>query len=200
MFSRIRSAFGSALLLTLLTSMTVFAKGNFYFLAVTGSGLKDEVRIIDLALTTDFFAFADFYRDKTEAPVDPGVGYEIIRYYLDGGAEIAFDKLHYYPETELVYYDGIVNGSSEYDHKWYTARPELKSTFETALYTQLRLTAREAREWSRAMVPPTLVVQPEDQEQTSTDVIPAQTFVVVMASSLAILLVAFLGIRRLSPR
>ena len=47
MFSNIRIAFGSALLLTLLTSMTVFAKGNFYLIVVTGAGLKDEVRILD---------------------------------------------------------------------------------------------------------------------------------------------------------
>ena len=200
MFSQIRVAVGLALMMSLLTSITAFAKGDFYLIVVTGADLKDEVRILDPALTTDFFAFADFYRGKTEAPVDPGVGYEITRYYLDGGGEIAFDKLHYYPEKSLVYYDGIVNGSSEYDHKWYTAQPELKNTFETALYTQLRLTALEAQEWSRAMVPPTPVVQPEVQKQTITGVIPAQTFVVVMASSMVILLVAFLWIRRLSPR
>jgi hypothetical protein len=198
MFSRFRITFGLALMLSLLTSSTVFAKGKFAFIVVTGAGLKDKVRFIDPSLTTDFFAFANFYRDKAEAPVDPGVGYEITRYYFDGDREIVFDKLHYYPETGYVYYDGVVNGSSEYDHKWYTAQPELKNTFETALYTQLRLTAREAQEWSRAMVPPAALS--EDQKQTSTGLIQVQTSAVVMASLLVLLLVGFLGIRRLSPR
>ncbi len=196
MFSRFRITFGLALMLSLLTSSTVFAKGKFAFIVVTGAGLKDKVRFIDPSLTTDFFAFANFYRDKAEAPVDPGVGYEITRYYFDGDREIVFDKLHYYPETGYVYYDGVVNGSSEYDQKWYIAQPEIKSTFETALFTRLRLMALGTEEGSRAMVPPPLVVQPEDQNQ----MIQPQTFVVVVASLMAILLVGFLGIRRLSPR
>ena len=194
MFSRIRIAVVLALLLSLFTSVAAFAKGSFSFIAINGAALTAEVRISDPALTTDFFAFADFYRDKAEAPVDPGVGYKITRYYLDGGRELAFDKLQYYPETGYVYYDGIVNGSSEYDQKWYIAQPEIKSTFETALFTQLRLMTLGTEEGSRAMVPP--VVQPEDQNQ----MIQPQTFVVVVASLMVILLVGFLGIRRLSPR
>lgn len=142
MFSRIRIALGLAVTLTLFSSITGFAKGGFAFIAVTGADLKDEVRLSDPALTQGFFTFADFYRDQTEAPADPGVGYEITRYYVDGNRETAFDTLHYYPATGYVYYDGIANGgSSEYDGKWYTAVPEIKSTFETALITELRLVA-----------------------------------------------------------
>ena len=100
MYSRIRIAFGLALLLALITSVTVFAKGGFSFINITGPNLKDAVRVTDPALTTDFFAF---------------------------------DRLHYYPDTGFVYYDGLVNGSSEYDGKWYTAKPEIKTVFESAL-------------------------------------------------------------------
>jgi len=133
MFARTRVAVGFALLLTLITSITVLAKGGFSFISITGSNLKDEVRATDPALTTDFFAFADFYRDKTEAPTDPGTGYEITRYYIDGSREIPFDRLHYYLDTGFVYYDGIVNGSSEYDGGWYMAKFEIKATFENVL-------------------------------------------------------------------
>lgn len=138
MFSRIRIAFGLAFLLTLITSIAVFAKGGFSFISITGPHLKDAVRATDPALTTDFFAFADFYRNKTEVPANPGAGYEITRFYVDGKREIAFDRLHYYPDTSFVYYDGIVNGSSEYDGEWYTANPEIKTAFEAALSVQIK--------------------------------------------------------------
>ena len=118
MFSRFRIAAGLALLLTLFTFITVLAKGAFSFISITGPDLKEPVRVSDLALTEDFFTFADFYRDRVEEPSSPGTGYEITRYYVDGNRESAFDKLHYYPDTGFVYYDGIVNGSSEYDRKW----------------------------------------------------------------------------------
>jgi hypothetical protein len=133
MFSRIRIALGVALAASLILFITAFAKGGFSFIAITGPNLKEEVRSREAALTEDYFTFADFYRNKTEAPADPGAGYEITRYYIDGAREIAFDRLHYYPESGFVYYDGIVNGSSEYDGEWYTASSEIHSIFEHAL-------------------------------------------------------------------
>ncbi|HSB02959.1 MAG TPA: hypothetical protein VLE49_20080 [Anaerolineales bacterium] len=132
MFSRIRIAIGIALLVTMITSSIASAKGNFAFISITSPNLKEAVRSTDPALTTDFLAFFDF-SDKAEAPTNPGVGYLITRYYVDGKRETAFDHLHYYPDTGFVYYDGIVNGSSDYDGKWYTARPEIKPAFEKAL-------------------------------------------------------------------
>jgi hypothetical protein len=128
-------------MLTLLTSITVFAKGDFSFISISGPKLKEPVRVTDPTLTGDFFAFADFFEDKTLAPADPGTGYEITRYYTEGNGEIAFDRLHYYPDTGFVYYDGIVNGSSEYDGEWYTAKHEIKTVFESAL---LKLTQSSA--------------------------------------------------------
>ena len=136
MFSRIRVALGIALLLSLITSIPVFAKGGFSFITISGPTLKEEVRATDAALTADFFAFADFYRDKATAPTNPGVGYEIARAYIDGNREFVFDRLHYYRETGYVFYDGIENGSSEYDGEWYIARNEVKAPFESALASQ----------------------------------------------------------------
>jgi hypothetical protein len=133
MFTRIRIAMVFALAVILITSITAFAKGGFSFIAITGENLEKEIRSTDPALTENFFAFADFYRHKTNALTDPGAGYEITRYYIEGVGEIAFDRLHYYPETGFVFYDGIVNGSSEYDGQWYTAKAEIKNAFESAL-------------------------------------------------------------------
>jgi hypothetical protein len=133
MFSRFRTALGMALLMTLMISITAFAKGNFSFITITGSDLKEPIRSTAPALTTDFFAFADFTQSLTAAPANPGVGYEITRYYIDSGTESAFDKLHYYPDTGFVYFDGLVGGSSDYDGKWYTAQTGIKEAFIKAL-------------------------------------------------------------------
>lgn len=130
MISRIRNAAGLALLLAAVTSMAVLAKGGFSFISITGPGIDEEIRATDLKLTEDFFAFADFSRDKVQAPVETGDGYTITRYYIDGKREIAFDQLHYYPSTGFVFYDGIVNGDSEYDGEWYSANPAVKAVFE----------------------------------------------------------------------
>ena len=146
MFSRIRFALGFAVLLSVVTAASALAKGGFDYIAVTGANLKEEVRLTDSALTRDFFAFADFYRDKTEEPEDPGTGYEITRYYVDGTRAVAFDQLHYYPETGFVYYDGIAGGGwSEYDDQWYIAKLEMKSTFEEALSSQVKSSALVAQ-------------------------------------------------------
>jgi hypothetical protein len=133
MSTHIRVALGLALLASLLFSVTAFAKGGFDFITITGPNIEEAVRVTDAALTADFFAFANFYQDKTKAPVDHGEGYEILRYYIDGQREIIFDRLHYYPESGFVFYDGIENGGSEYDDEWYTANPEIKTVFESAL-------------------------------------------------------------------
>jgi hypothetical protein len=193
MFSRFRTAVGLALLLALSTSITVSAKSSFAFISITGPELKEAVRLSDPTLTADFFTFADFFRDGTEAPVDPGIGYEITRYYVEGSRETAFDKLHYYPDTGFVYYDGIVNGSSEYDGKWYTARPNLKTIFESALYTELRLIGLRNNDATKAMVPPPQTVDVIDPARSSRAFTQPQLVisVAIMASLVMILVLAF---------
>lgn len=136
MFTRLRVAFAITLLFSVLFASLASAKGGFDFIVIAGPNLKEEVHSSDPALSEDFFAFADFYRSKTQAPADPSAGYEITRYYVDGARAIAFDRLHYYPDSGLVFYDGIVNGESEYDGEWYTARPEVQAVFESALLGQ----------------------------------------------------------------
>jgi hypothetical protein len=191
MFSRFRIAAGLALMLTLFTSITVLAKGSFWFINVTSPDLKEPVRISDTALTEDFFTFADFHRDGTEAPADPGIGYEITRYYVDGKQESAFDKLHYYPDTGFVYYDGIINGSSEYDGKWYIANPNIKTIFESALYNQIRLVALGNPEAAQALVPPPQSVNMIDPTQSSRVFAQPQ---LVLSIVVAIILITVLAL------
>jgi hypothetical protein len=182
MFSRIRIPVGLALLLSLVTSATAFAKGGFSFITISGPNIKEVVRVTDTALTTDFFTFANFYEDKMDAPVSPGEGYEITRYYIDGKREIAFDSLHYYPEAGFVFYDGIVNGESEYDGKWYTANPEIKTVFENALIVQIKPVTSTSQPQS---------VKPIEQAQPIAPVPQAQPFTTIVAvtAGLAVILV-----------
>jgi hypothetical protein len=120
-------------LAAMLLPLTVFAKGNFSFIEIKGGGLNGALRSTDPALTTDFFAFTDFTQPVAAAPADPGIGYEIVRYLPYDNQTLPFDYLHYYPETGYVYYDGIVNGRSDYDGKWYVANSKAKIPFEKAL-------------------------------------------------------------------
>lgn len=185
MFSRIRTALGLALLLSLLTSMTVFAKGGFAFITISGVDLKDVVRVTDKALTTSFFAFAEFHMDRLDdAPVNPGKGYEITRYYIDGKREIAFDQLHYYPKTGFVFYDGIVGGESEYDGKWYKANPEILKPFEAALSIPVA-TIKSAPQPE----PVKAIEHTQTQPSTPSPQVPPVTTIVAVTAGLTVILV-----------
>ena len=171
---KIRNAVGLACLLALITSMAVLAKGGFSFISITGPGIDEDIRATDLKLTEDFFAFADFYRDKVETPRDPGTRYEIRRYYIDGKREILFDRLHYYPSTGFVFYDGIVNGDSEYDGEWYSANPAIKTAFESALSATVSANAQPAQQVEKQQL--SLSVS---QPQTSASTFPSDIWVPV---------------------
>lgn len=121
----------------------VFAKGNFDYLTVKGPGITGEINITNPALTEDFFAFADFTQGEVPPPSDPGQGYQVIRVYLetvdDKPTARLFDQLHYYPYTGYVFYDGLVEGASEYDGKWYAANPAADAPFRAVLAERARL-------------------------------------------------------------
>jgi hypothetical protein len=127
----------------LLPLTAVFAKGNFDYLTVKGPGITGEINITNPALTEDFFAFADFTQGEVPPPADPGQGYQVIRVYLetvdDKPAARLFDQLHYYPYTGYVYYDGLVEGASEFDGKWYAANPAADAPFRAVLAERARL-------------------------------------------------------------
>lgn len=118
-------------------TMLVFAKGEFDYITVKGPGITGEIDVTNPALTEDFFAFADFSKGEVPAPADAGQGYQIVRVYVEftdsKPKDLPFDQLHYYPYTGYVYYDGIVEGSSEYDGKWYIADPSAEKPFRSVL-------------------------------------------------------------------
>lgn len=183
---RIRTAIGLALLLVLITFIPVFAKGGFSFITIMGPGLKQEVRVTDTGLTEDYFAFADFYSDQVAAPKNPGQGYAITRYYVQGKGEIAFDQIHYYPESGYVFYDGILNGESEYDGEWYSANPAVKTVFEDVLSTASIADAPVKQPESIQPVVPVTQAQPVPAMDPSQVVIPA----VIIAGLLVLTLFA----------
>ena len=128
----------------LIPTFSAFAKGNFDYVAVRGPGLTGEVNITSPALTQDFFVFADFSQGSIDPPTDPGEGYEIVRVHVDYTNDkptpTPFDLLYYYPYTGYVFYQGLVDGSSEYDGKWYIANPAADEPFRDALAQRAWLT------------------------------------------------------------
>jgi len=111
------------------------AKGTFSFITIKVAGVTDGLKVTDPALL-GYFSFANFSNGPvTEVPQNPGAGYEIIRSYVDSATKNVqdFDHLHYYPDSGYVYFDGLINGSSEYDGKWYQADSKVKTIFLRAL-------------------------------------------------------------------
>lgn len=125
-------------------TMVVLAKGDFTYISVRGPGLTGEVNITNPELTQDFFVFADFSKGPIDPPADPGEGYEVVRVHVvtenSKPTPTPFDLLYYYPYSGYVYYQGLVNGSSEYDGKWYIANPAANEPFRAALTARARLT------------------------------------------------------------
>lgn len=124
----------------LLIPTIVLAKGSFDYIEVKGPGITGNIVITNPALTEDFFAFADFSAESIPAPADAGQGYEVIRVYLVDEKDHPFDMLHYYPYTGYVYYDGLAEGESEYEGKWFIANPAADEPFRSALAERARLT------------------------------------------------------------
>ena len=126
----------------LLPAMLVFAKGNFDYITIKGPGITGEIDVTNPALTGDFFAFTDF-TNEVPPPADPGQGYQVVRVFVETvdskPSDHPFDQLHYYPYTGYVFYDGLVEGSSEYDGRWYAANPSANEPFRAVLAERARL-------------------------------------------------------------
>lgn len=120
------------------------AKGEFDYIAIKGPGIVGEIDVTSPALTQDFFVFADFAQGAISPPSDPGQGYQVTRVYVEftdsKPKDLPFDELHYYPYTGYVFYDGLVDGESEYDGKWYSANPSAEGPVRSALKQRALLT------------------------------------------------------------
>lgn len=106
-------------------SGVAFAKGPFDKVTLSGGSLENEVELSDPLLMA-FFDISDFPNASIEQPQVEGEGYLVVRYFEEAdGSLTAWDQLRFYPNNEAtggyVYYEGLVNGSSEYDGRWYLA-------------------------------------------------------------------------------
>jgi hypothetical protein len=83
-------------------------------------------------------SLSDFSRAMAQKPDLAGDGYIVTRYEQDStGVFIAWDRLLYYPNSSgfggYFYYEGLMNGASEYDKQWYTASPEADAAMRQVL-------------------------------------------------------------------
>jgi hypothetical protein len=140
---RIKPLTGLLALASILFFNIALAKGGFDYIAIKGPGIIGEIDVTQAALTADYFAFADFSQGEIPPPANPGQGYQIVRIYVEfedsKPSDLPFDELHYYPYTGYVFYDGLVEGSSEYDGKWYAADPAAEAPFRGVLYQRALL-------------------------------------------------------------
>lgn len=127
-----------ALLSVLAVAVTAQAKGNFTSLLIFNLS-TGEVRQLEDPRLLPFFALSDFKEGIKEAPIHTGQGYEIWRLgeRQQGSGLFAIDHLHYYPPGSqphgYVFYDGLVNGASEYDQLWFSSTTEGDALFQGAI-------------------------------------------------------------------
>ncbi len=124
--------------LAVLPTASVSAKGSFNCLVLYGNGKSIEVTDASLL---PFDAFNDF---SSSIPGSPSVitpGYLITRGATDNstGQCSPIDTIRFFPSSlgagakPVVYYEGLVNGWSELDAKWYYAKPDASATLERLL-------------------------------------------------------------------
>ena len=127
--------FFGILLILFATASVAEAKGNFNKVIVYGDGQAIESNDSSFLEFNGFFNFGKPY-PGTPTVVDEG--YLIVRYGMDQdtGEYIAFDSLRLFTKSlasgskPFVYYEGLVNGWSEYDHQWYEANPNTTATLQ----------------------------------------------------------------------
>ena len=129
-----------------LAPVSTSAQGSFTLLIMRGGGLDVELEITDPALL-GFFSLSDFPNTRLPAPpADPegllAQAYEITRYTGDSQTvePVPYDKLRYMPGAAnvpgLVFYDGLIAGTSEYDNAWFQADPAAEAVLEAILDRQ----------------------------------------------------------------
>jgi hypothetical protein len=125
----------------LLIAQFVQAKGPANKIVITGPDFNGEFVLTDQEMLNhiSMAGLEDFQRGiLSETPSVEGEGYEMTRYFeSDPGKYRPFDVVIYYPSPEngvgYVFYDGIIDGWSEYDDQWFYATPEGYETMERVL-------------------------------------------------------------------
>jgi WD40 repeat protein len=121
----------SGLAALLLSANLALAKGPWGKVEISGEGLSGVVEITDPQLLNDLSIgiFQDLALGSIDTPEVVGGGYKMLRGWdNEQGVFTPFDLVHYYADPRggpgYLYYDGLVNGGSEFDHHWYRVTPE----------------------------------------------------------------------------
>lgn len=127
----------SGLAAVLLSANLALAKGPWGKVVISGHGLPGVVEITDPQVLEGFSLpnFQDLSLGAIPTPEVVGGGYEMLRGWdNDQGVFTPFDRVHYYADPSggpgYLYYDGLVNGGSEFDHNWYRVTPEGESAIQ----------------------------------------------------------------------
>jgi hypothetical protein len=107
----------------------VLAKGPPDKAVISGPGITGEVAITDAATLADMgLGSLEDFQSPLNAPSQTAAGYQIDRFFRNGGTFQPFDRLVYYPpasgERGRIFYAGMAvvgYGSSDYDGKWFRA-------------------------------------------------------------------------------
>lgn len=115
-----------SLLLVLALPGFASAKGPASRITIVGPGLNGELVLEGDAtvLTPISFAMLEDFMQPVDPPARPARGFELTRFFeTNSGEFVPFDQVAYHPapdgEPGVVHYLGIVNGSSEYDGRWF---------------------------------------------------------------------------------
>ncbi|MEL7675038.1 MAG: hypothetical protein AAGU78_14975, partial [Chloroflexota bacterium] len=139
-----RTRIGLVVLLSLLIALALpglaSAKGPAQRITIIGPGLEGELEIVNDAALLNALSMTmlEDFMQPIDPPARPAPGFEITRFYeANTGGYVPFDVVVYHPAPEgepgAIYYDGIVNGSSEYDGRWFRTNPKGEAALREAL-------------------------------------------------------------------
>jgi LPXTG-motif cell wall-anchored protein len=141
----LRHPLALALLAALTTVSLALAKGPPDKLTISGPGLQGEIEVTDPALLADigFGGLEEFDSNGRHGIPEPAVGegYTLIRLLRNpNGTFQPWDQLRYYPNAldgrGVVFYDGLIGpNTSEFDGRWYFARPAGEAGMQRLLAT-----------------------------------------------------------------
>lgn len=125
----------------LMVAFPALAKGPAHHIVISGGDLDAEIVITESYLLTPIsMAMLEEFPNAVEAPVGITAesGYQLKRYFrTNGGEYMQFDSVRYVPDPDggrgHIFYEGIHNGWSEYDGKWFLATAEGESALQDIL-------------------------------------------------------------------
>lgn len=139
-----RTRIGLALMLVALVALALpglaGAKGPAGRIVIVGPGLDGAVELVNDAplLGSLSMGMLENFLRPVDPPAYPRPGFELTRYFeTNTGQYVPFDTVVYHPapdgEPGLIYYDGMVNGSSEYDGRWFAVNPKNEAVLREVL-------------------------------------------------------------------